>query len=89
MRPEYCSGFKITPQTVFFPFAPFNEAFDTQPEVVKHALNKLTSETIAIHLWSSETRKKSISKSDSPNAYTILAEDYCPRAFEASGLYFN
>lgn len=88
MRPEFCWGFKICPSTVFFPFGWYTDSFDTNPKTIQNSMNKLKNDTIAIHLWSSNSRDKPILKAK-PNLYTIYAEKMCPKAYGASGEYFN
>lgn len=89
MKPEYCWGLKITPKTVFFPFEPFTEAFDTNPKIIKKVLNKITNETVAIHLWSSQTSRIKIMKSVHTSVYSILARKFCRKAFASSGTNFD
>lgn len=89
MRPELCWGFKVMPYTAFFPLRWYTEAFDKKPTEVEKGVKKITNETFAVHLWSSNSNKVSILKSEGPNMYTIFAEKVCPRAYGASGSYFN
>lgn len=88
MRPEFCWGFKITNHMAFFPHKPF-VAFETDPLMVQNAMQNITDETIALHLWSNQTIGVNVVKSASPSVYSILAEQYCPKAFEASGPTFK
>lgn len=89
MWPEHCLGFKIMPRTAFFPFSVSKPAFDTDEKTVENALKLVTNETIAAHFWNSNTRHKRILKSGKQNAYMILAQKYCPKAYGASGDYFD
>lgn len=89
MRPGFCWGFEVCPYTVFFPLGWYTEAYDTNPKTIHDSMNKLTNETVAMHLYSSNTWDIKIPKSKEPNLYTILAEIMCPKAYQASGEYFD
>lgn len=89
MRPEFCKGFKIMPHTAFFPFRSSDESFNRDEKAVENAMKQITNETIAAHFWNSNSRHKRILKSGKPNAYMLLAQKYCPKAYGASGDYFD
>lgn len=48
---------------------------------------KMTSESIAIHVWNKHSSVQSIPVG-SQAAYRLLAAKYCPKVYEASGEYF-
>lgn len=89
MAPEFCWGWKIMPTPVFFPFLTYAEAFETNPTKIEKLLKRITNDTTAAHFWTSATRKRRLLKSKDQNVYTILAQKYCPKAYGASGLYFD
>lgn len=89
MAPEFCWGWKVMPTPVFFPFSGYAEAFDTNRTNIEQLLKRITNDTVAAHFWSSGTRKRRLLKSKDQNVYTILAQKYCPKAYGASGLYFD
>lgn len=89
VRPEFYWGFKIFSPSVFFPLNWWTPAYDTKPQTIKNVMKNIKNETVAMHLWSSQTSKEIISKSDKPRAYTILAQKHCPKVYGSSGPYFN
>lgn len=93
MTPELCWGFKLMHPSLFFPLPGYyeilKEALDREPTEVKKQLNRITNETIAVHFWSSISNKVPILKSQGKIFYTIYAQKFCPKAYEASGPYFK
>lgn len=87
MTPEKCCGFKVFPKDEFYPinYEMWEHFFNLQH--TKSILENVTKSSV-VHLWNKLSHVKIITKSYTKTAYEILAENNCPKAFNASGDYF-
>lgn len=88
-QPEFCWGFKVFPPNTFYaiPWKQWEQYFDTNPAIVNRTL-ELIKDSIAIHVWNKVSSKRKIIKSQLRTVYGTLAQQHCPNAYAASGLYF-
>lgn len=89
LEPEYCWGFKVFPPKTFYAihWRKWEMFFDANPDVINAVMN-MTKDSVAIHLWNRLSVKKQVVKSEPKIVYGFVAENNCPKAFEASGPYF-
>lgn len=77
---QNCDGFHVIPRKFCFPIMAnhyekiFNETF------TKSLLQKISSNTVTIHMWNGLTKQFKTRASDR-NLYTTLAKHHCPRIF--------
>ncbi|XP_055298368.1 lactosylceramide 4-alpha-galactosyltransferase-like [Sitodiplosis mosellana] len=89
MMPEFCWGFKVFPERTFFPIPRWSwrQYFDTNATALNETLHQI-KESVAVHFWNSFSQYRNVMKSEPRNVYRFLAEQFCPKVFQASGPYF-
>lgn len=87
MTREKCRGFKVFAPSEFYvvPWSSWDKFF--KPEFTNEVL-QLTNNASFIHVWNGLSSRTAIKKSDPDTAYGVIAKEYCPRAYQASGEYF-
>ena len=86
MTRERCYGFKVFPISAIYAvgWKDWRYFFD---EKYTERTMEMTSESIAIHVWNKHSSVQKI-QVGSKVAYGLLAAEYCPNVYEASGEFF-
>lgn len=81
-----CHGFHVFDDTAFYAVHSAHWRYFFQPEYLQQAL-QLTKHSLLVHVWNNISKQLKI-KVGSPTAYGKFAEQNCPKAYAAAGLYF-
>lgn len=86
MTRQNCRGFKVLPPEQCYAIHASDRDMFFDPRFVNDVM-KSTENSFAIHFWNYLTRTKPL-LTNSVAAYIVLAQQFCPRVFEASGESF-